>query len=91
MQAEDHDFQVPVRLRYRVFLPDGYDGAAHGPAWPLILFLHGSLRLVKALTAYGGNVRSTIYPGVGHDAWTRTYDNPELCAWLLQHRRRRES
>lgn len=31
--------------------------------------------------------RITIYPEVGHDSWTRAYDDPELYRWLLQHRR----
>lgn len=50
-----------------------------------------SLRLVEALRAYGGNVRCTVYPGVGHDSWTRAYDDPELYAWFLRHRRRRSA
>lgn len=44
-------------------------------------------QMVDALRACGGNVRFTVYPGVGHDSWTRTYDNPELYEWFLQHRR----
>jgi len=44
-------------------------------------------RMVDALRACGGNVRFTVYPGVGHDSWTQTYDNPRLYEWLLQHRR----
>ena len=48
-----------------------------------------SLRLVEALRSYGGDVRCTIYPGVGHDSWTRTYDDPELYQWLLRQVRRR--
>ena len=35
----------------------------------------------------GDKVRLTVYPGVGHDSWTRTYDNPEVYEWLLSHRR----
>ena len=44
-------------------------------------------RMVDALRACGGNVRFTVYPGVGHDSWTQTYDNPELYEWFLQHTR----
>jgi len=29
-----------------------------------------------------------VYPDAGHDAWTRTYENPELYEWFLQQRRR---
>ncbi|HEX2861467.1 MAG TPA: PHB depolymerase family esterase [Lacunisphaera sp.] len=33
------------------------------------------------------NVKLTIYPGVTHDSWTRTYDNSEVWAWLFAHRK----
>jgi predicted peptidase len=44
--------------------------------------------LVETLQACGGNVRFTVYPEVGHDAWTQTYTNPELYSWLLSQRLR---
>jgi len=37
--------------------------------------------------AGGKKVKSTIYPGVDHDSWTETYNNPELYKWLLEHTR----
>jgi len=43
--------------------------------------------LVDALKSCGGNIRFTVYPDTGHEAWDRTYDNPELYAWLLEHKR----
>lgn len=46
-----------------------------------------SARLVKALKRQGSDVRFTIYPEAGHDAWTEAYNNPELYQWLLQQRR----
>ena len=46
-----------------------------------------SQRMVDAVRDCGGDVRFTVYPGVGHDAWTQTYDNPELYDWFLQHAR----
>ena len=36
------------------------------------------------------DARLTIYPGVGHDSWTRTYDlsaGHDIYAWLLTHQR----
>jgi predicted peptidase len=45
--------------------------------------------LVDALQACGGNVRHTLYPGVGHDAWTETYHDPALYTWLLAQQRPR--
>ena len=50
--------------------------------------LHRSVEMVEALKACGGNVRFTIYPDAKHNAWTRTYANPELYTWLLSHRRK---
>jgi predicted peptidase len=47
-------------------------------------------RMVDALRACGGTVRFTVYPGVGHNSWTQTYDDPELYAWFLQHSRRED-
>jgi predicted peptidase len=42
-----------------------------------------SREMVDALKKSGGNPRFTVYPGTGHDSWTRTYDNPEIYDWLL--------
>jgi len=44
-------------------------------------------KLVDVLQRVGGNVRFTVYPEAGHDAWTATYGNPELYAWLLAQKR----
>ncbi|GAB5406076.1 MAG: hypothetical protein Aurels2KO_43070 [Aureliella sp.] len=46
-----------------------------------------SQRMVRALTAAGGNVRLTVYPDAGHDAWTEAYDTPQLMSWLLEQKR----
>ncbi len=43
--------------------------------------------VVDGAKACGVDVRFTIYPDTGHDAWTRTYADPALYAWLLAHRR----
>ncbi|HEX4213478.1 MAG TPA: dienelactone hydrolase family protein [Candidatus Dormibacteraeota bacterium] len=48
-----------------------------------------SRQVAEAIEAAGGDVRLTIYEGVGHDSWTRAYATPELWAWLLEHRRSR--
>ncbi len=39
--------------------------------------------IIDAFRTCGGQATFTIYPDAGHDAWTRTYNNPELYAWLL--------
>jgi len=43
--------------------------------------------LVKAFESIGAPVKYTEYPGVGHDAWGRTYQDPAFWDWLFaQHR-----
>ena len=49
--------------------------------------LSRTVAMVEALLAAGGNVKLTVYPEAEHDAWTETYDNPELYTWLLGHSR----
>ena len=67
---------------------------AHLPVWAFhgeedkVVPFSGSADMVNALKAAGSKVRFTPYPGVGHDAWTVTYENPELYEWLLKHRRK---
>jgi predicted peptidase len=43
--------------------------------------------MVAALKALGSTVKFTVYPDLGHDSWTVTYDNPDLYTWLLQQKR----
>lgn len=45
--------------------------------------LERSQEMVDAIKAAGGDVRLTVYPGVGHDSWTQTYDDPTFYEWLL--------
>jgi len=73
----------PYRLR----------GIAHVPVWafhgardPLVPLIR-SEEMVEALRKCGGDARLTVYPDVGHDSWTETYDNPEVYEWFLRHRR----
>ena len=46
-----------------------------------------SQKMVDAVNKRGGNAKLTIYPNNTHDAWTDTYSDPEVYAWLLQHRK----
>jgi predicted peptidase len=43
--------------------------------------------MVAALRACGANVRYTIYPDVGHNAWTPAYAELELYTWLFDQQR----
>jgi predicted peptidase len=65
----------------------------HLPVWVFhgardtVVPLQRSEEMVRALEACGGNIRFTVYPRAKHDSWTRTYANPELYDWFLQHTR----
>jgi predicted peptidase len=58
----------------------------HGDADPVVP-VKQSDDMVEALKRVGADVKYTRYPGVGHDAWTATYANPELYKWFLSHKR----
>lgn len=44
--------------------------------------------LIDFLKQYNPNIKYTEYPEGGHDAWTETYDNPEMYRWLLSQERK---
>jgi predicted peptidase len=54
----------------------------HGDADPTVQ-VKRSRDMVAAITAAGGHPKYTEYPGVGHDAWTKTYSNMEVWDWLF--------
>jgi predicted amidohydrolase YtcJ/acetyl esterase/lipase len=62
--------------------------AFHGDADPVIPVTE-TRRLVAALRKLGGNPAYTEYGGVGHDAWTPAFAEPDLPAWLLAQKRGR--
>lgn len=69
-------------------------GAARGvPVWAFhgamdpVVPVEASVSMVRALREAGGDVRFTVYPDAGHDAWSETYADPALYDWLLSHRR----
>jgi predicted peptidase len=61
----------------------------HGDADPAVPVARAKA-MVEAIKKCDENapIELTIYPGVGHDSWTRTYDNPKLYEWMLSHKRR---
>jgi predicted peptidase len=60
--------------------------AFHGELDTLVELEQGQ-KMVDALVDCGGTVRFTVYEGVGHDSWTKTYENPELYSWFLKYGR----
>ena len=72
---------------------DRVERIRHLPVWAF----HGALddavpiasdrATVDALQAAGGNVKFTVYPDVGHNAWDPAYADPTLYDWMLAQRR----
>jgi predicted peptidase len=73
--------------------PDRAKRIAHIPTWVFhggkdpVVPLAASQKMVEALKKNGGNVKFTVYPAAGHDAWTETYANPQIYEWLLRQKR----
>lgn len=61
--------------------------AFHGDA-DTVIPIDRSVEMVEALRQAGGDVKLTIYPDTGHNAWTPTYRNKEIYQWLMQHQRK---
>lgn len=59
--------------------------AFHGVADPVVP-VSESENLARAAVAQGGNVRLSLFEGVGHGAWDRAYRDEGLEAWLLAQR-----
>jgi predicted peptidase len=58
----------------------------HGEADPLVP-VERTRDLIAAIKKAGGAPKSTEYQGVGHDAWTPTYRNPDVLDWLFEQRK----
>jgi len=57
-----------------------FHGAKDGTVLP-----EESKKMVDSINRFGGNAKLTVYPERDHDAWTDTYNNPEVFKWLLSH------
>ena len=56
----------------------------HGDADELVPLAESEI-MVRRIKETGGDIKLTVYPGVGHDSWTQTYNNPALYDWFLSH------
>jgi predicted peptidase len=73
--------------------PSAVEKFKHIPIWAF----HGaedktvpveqSRQMIEALKAAGASPKYTEYPGVGHNSWAPTYNNPELYAWMFEQRK----
>ncbi len=61
--------------------------AFHGEADATVP-VKSSKDMIEALEKCGGKPKATYYPGVGHDSWTQTYDDPEVIKWLFAQRKK---
>ena len=62
--------------------------AFHGAKDPVVPMQMSEI-MVRAINRAGGNAKLTTYPKAGHDAWTATYNNPELYDWFLTHKKKK--
>lgn len=60
--------------------------AFHG-AKDTVVLPEESVKMVNAVNKSGGYAKLTVYPECDHDSWTNTYSNPEVFAWLLEHKK----
>jgi hypothetical protein len=73
--------------------PDIVDRLKTVPLWIFhgaedkIVSPRSSIEIARRLEKLGSEVKLTIYPGVGHEGWDKTYDNPALYNWFLGHSR----
>jgi predicted peptidase len=45
-----------------------------------------SRQIVDAIEKAGGRPKYTEYPGVAHDSWTSTFNEPDLLSWLYSQK-----
>ncbi len=60
--------------------------AFHGGADRVVKPELSKLMIEKIEKAGGKKAKLTIYPGVGHNSWSRAYANEEVYKWLLSHK-----
>ncbi len=64
--------------------------AFHGAKDTTVL-LEESVKMVEAVKRHGGEAKLTVYTENSHDAWSDTYSNPEVFAWLLKQKNKNDS
>lgn len=87
---------VPIcgGLPWYIDLDRAVEKMKHLPIWTFhgakdeVVSIEETQRVVKALKAVGGNIKFTVYRAAQHDSWTKTYNNPKLYEWMLQHTRK---
>lgn len=74
--------------------PSAVDRLKNVPVWAFhgdqdkVVPVSGSTDMIEAMKAAGAaDARLTLYEGVGHDAYTKSWKHPGLVNWLFQQRR----
>ncbi len=62
--------------------------AFHGEA-DMTVPVKGSIDMVDAVKAAGGDAKITTFPGVGHNSWDNAYRGAGLADWFLLHTRKK--
>jgi pimeloyl-ACP methyl ester carboxylesterase len=83
----------PERWQESLVLPSQYATALgrtpiwlfHGSNDPVVAPRQSEI-MFDAFKSAGGNIRLWVYQNLGHDSWTRAYDESELPRWILAHR-----
>jgi len=78
-----HDSEFQEKIKVLKDMPIWIFHGAKDEAVPI----KNSKEVYNALKKIKGNVKFTVYPDLGHDSWTKTYDNPDLYKWLLKQKR----
>jgi predicted peptidase len=74
----------PIRARALKYVPVWAFHGENDPRVPLAW----QESLVNILKEAGGQVKWTVYPGVGHNSWEKAYADPELYTWMLAQKRK---
>lgn len=53
-----------------------------------IISVKESENMVNKISALGGNIKFTKYPGLDHNIWYKTYNNDQLYEWFLKNKRK---
>ena len=61
--------------------------AFHGEADPVVP-VSVTIDMIEALKQAGGSPKVTTYPGVEHESWKITYDDPKVIRWMFDQKKK---
>ena len=75
---------IPGIVKYVEGVKDLPVWVFHGAKDPVVP-ISESEKMVDVFKEMGREIKFTVYPEAMHDSWTKTYNNPELYEWFLEH------